>query len=240
MTDTRVVASTDPSAGLALRPLALADYPIYTGPFSHLAAERDRLGALRWESFDAAPMGATIGAEITGIDLRRPQPDEVVAELRRALHEYKVVFFRDQPLTPEQHVAFARRFGELEVHPFIPSNTGQPELVRFEKTAEVSGYENSWHHDVTWREQPAMGAIRHAIDVPARGGDTLFSDMYAAYEILDDDTKATIEHLDAVHDFTSAFGRQVPPERAEEMRRQYPVVRHPVVCTHSATGRRHL
>ena len=85
-----------------------------------------------------------------------------------------------------------------------------------------------------------MGAILHALAVPERGGDTLFSDMYAAYEILDDETKAQIEHLDAVHDFTSAFGRQVPPEQAEEMRLRYPIVRHPIVCTHAATGRRHL
>ncbi len=83
-------------------------------------------------------------------------------------------------------MAFARRFGELEVHPFLPSNTGEPELVRFEKTAEVSGYENSWHHDVTWRERPSMGAILHAIRVPERGGDTLFADMYAAYDALDE------------------------------------------------------
>ena len=72
-------------------------------------------------------------------------------------HDYKVIFFRDQPLTPPQHVAFARRFGDLEIHPFLPSNTGEPELVRFEKSAEVSGYENSWHHDVTWRAAPPWG-----------------------------------------------------------------------------------
>ena len=82
---------------------------------------------------------------------------------------------------------FARRFGHLEVHPFLPSNTGEPELVRFEKTAEVTGYENAWHHDVTWRECPSMGAVLHALSVPGIGGDTLFSDMYAAYDGLDDD-----------------------------------------------------
>ncbi len=99
-----------------------------------------------------------MGAEIDGVDLTAALPDDVVAELCQALHDYKVIFFRDQPLDPHQHVAFARRFGDLEIHPFLPSNTGEPELVRFEKTAEVSGYENSWHHDVTWRECcPSMG-----------------------------------------------------------------------------------
>ena len=78
----------------------------------------------------------------------------MVADLERCLHEFKVLFFRDQPLTPEQHVAFARRFGELEVHPFIPANPDQPELVRFEKEATVGGFENGWHSDVSWRARP--------------------------------------------------------------------------------------
>ena len=107
---------------------------------------------------------------ISGIDITTDLADDVIAELRRALFEYKVIFFRDQPLTADRHVAFARRFGELEVHPFIPGNAGTPELVRFEKSAEVGGYENGWHHDVTWRAVPSMGAVLHAIHVPASGG----------------------------------------------------------------------
>jgi len=160
--------------------------------------------------------------------------------LRQALHDYKVIFFRDQPLDPEQHVAFARRFGELEVHPFLPSNTGEPELVRFEKTAEVSGYENSWHHDVTWRARPSMGAILHAVAVPDSGGDTLFSDMYAAYDGLDQETKDEIDELWAVHDFTQTFGLSMSGEERRQAQEQYPPVRHPVVCTHPVTGKLHL
>ena len=148
----------------------LPGYTIAVGPFTHVAAERDRLATLQWQHFDARQLGATVGAEISGVDLAAALPDEVVAELRQALHDYKVIFFRDQALTPHQHVVFARRFGDLEVHPFLPSNTGEPELVRFEKTAEVSGYENSWHHDVTWRERPSMGAILHAVSVPGQRG----------------------------------------------------------------------
>ena len=149
----------------------LPGYTIAVGPFTHVAAERDRLATLQWRQFDVRQLGSTIGAEISGVDLRTALPDEVVAELRQALHDYKVIFFRDQPLNAHQHVAFARRFGELEVHPFLPSNTGERELVRFEKTAEVSGYENSWLHDVTWRARPSMGAILHAVSVPDSGGD---------------------------------------------------------------------
>src|SRR3984957_13754580 len=177
-------------------------YTIAVGPFTHVAAERDRLATLQWQHFDARQLGATVGAEISGVDLASALPDEVVTELRQALHDYKVIFFRDQALTPHQHVVFARRFGDLEVHPFLPSNTGEPELVRFEKTAEVSGYENSWHHDVTWRECPSMGAILHALSVPERGGDTLFADMYASYELLDQATRDEIDELVAAHDFT--------------------------------------
>jgi taurine dioxygenase len=218
----------------------LPGYEVAVGPYSHVAAERDRLASLSWRHFDARPLGATVGAEISGVDLGAELPDDVVAEIRRALADYKVLFFRDQALTPERHVAFARRFGDLEVHPFLPSNTGEPELVRFEKTAEVTGYENSWHHDVTWRECPSMGAILHAIRVPERGGDTLFADMHAAYDALDDSTKAEIDELTAVHDFTQTFGHSMTREERRAAQEKYPPVRHPVVCTHPATGKLHL
>lgn len=240
METTEVVADRDPGAYLGSRPVKLRDYPVVAGPFSHLVAERERLAALEWRHFDAEQLSSTIGAEITGLDLTGPLGDDMIAELRQALHDYKVLFFRDQPLTAHQHVAFARRFGDLETHPFIPSNTGEPELVRFEKTAQFGGYENSWHHDVTWRTRPSMGAIVHALTVPPRGGDTLFADMSAAYDGLDDDTKAVIEDLDAEHDFMPTFGMLIPPDQRDKMRNRYPLVRHPIVCTHPATGKRHL
>jgi len=218
----------------------LPGYPVAVGPFTHVAAERDRLASLRWRSFDVRQLGATLGAEIRGVDLTVEPPDEVIAELRQALHDYKVIFFRHQPMTPPQHVAFSRRFGDLEVHPFLPSNTGEPELVRFEKTAEVSGYENSWHHDVTWRECPSMGAVLHALSVPDHGGDTLFADMYAAYDALDETTKEEIDDLVAVHDFTQTFGHTMSADDRRAAQEQFPPVRHPIVCTHPATGKLHL
>jgi taurine dioxygenase len=218
----------------------LHPYPVMVGPDAHVAAERERLAALQWEHFDIRRLSPTIGGELSGVDLTKSLSQEVLDDVRRALHEYKVIFFRDQPITAAQHVAFARRFGDLEVHPFIPSNTAEPELVRFEKSAEAGGYENSWHHDVTWRSVPSMGAVLHAITVPELGGDTLFADMYAAYDGLNGEMKERIDALDAVHDYMRSFGHMVPPERRDEVRAQYPQVTHPVVCRHSATGRRHL
>ncbi|MFC6010264.1 TauD/TfdA dioxygenase family protein [Nocardia lasii] len=233
--------STAVAESPAVRPFPLpGGYPLVVGPFSHLRAERERLAALRWQHFDAEQVGATLGAEISGIDLTVEQPAEVIDELRRALHDYKVIFFRDQPLTPAQHVGFAQRFGELEIHPALTASAEHPELVRFEKDSQMVGVENAWHHDVTWREKPSLGAILHAVEVPAIGGDTLFADMYAAYESLDADTRAEIADLDAVHDFTRVFGSRATPEQQAEMRRQNPSVQHPVVATHAVTGRKHL
>ncbi|MGP0031832.1 MAG: TauD/TfdA dioxygenase family protein [Acidimicrobiales bacterium] len=232
------LAEKDPGAHLRAKRMTLGRWDIEVGPLGYLAEERQRLDALRWDRFDVRRLGATIGAVIEGVDLTGPLDDGLIAELRRALLDYKVVFFRDQPLTAAQHVAFARRFGELEVHPFIPPNDAHPELVRFAKSADVGGYENGWHSDVTWREKPSMAAILHAVEVPPTGGDTLFSDMYAAYDSLDEAMRARIAPLHAVHDYMLAFGAQVPPDQRDAVRAQYPQVVHPVVRTHEETGRK--
>jgi taurine dioxygenase len=233
-------ATEDPGARLAAQRMRLDPYDVMVGPVGHLHEERARLAALTWEHFDATPVGATIGADLRGIDLTRDLSDETITELRQALLDYKVLFFRDQPIDQAQHLAFARRFGDLEIHPFIPPNPDFPELVRFEKSADVGGYENAWHHDVTWREHPSMGAILHAIEVPATGGDTLFCDMHAAYQGLDDETRGRIDGLAAVHDYVQAFGNAVEESARAEMRARYPLVEHPVVRTHPETGRRVL
>ena len=207
------------------------------GPVAHLAAERIRLTALEWEHFEVLQVGATLGGIVKGLDLSKPLADDVFDELRHAWVDYKVLFFRDQVLTAEQHIDFARRFGELEVHPFLRNNDERPELVRFAKDADTGGYENGWHHDVTWREVPSKGAILRAIEVPDTGGDTLFCDMNAAYEGLSDELKDRIEGLVAEHDYMQAFGHTIAGADADAMREKYPVVEHPVVIHHPISGK---
>lgn len=230
----------DPGLQLANARLRLDKFDVHVGPIAHIREERERLVGLKWKNFSVKLLGATIGAIISGLDLTKELSDEVIAELRQALLDYKVIFFRNQPITSAQQTAFAQRFGDLEIHPFLPSSEGEPELVRFEKSPEISGYENGWHSDVSWRECPSMGAVLHAVEIPPSGGDTLFSDMYAAYDGLRDDLKERIETLRAENDYVQAFGAVVPKEKKEEMRKEYPPVSHPVVRTHPETGKKLL
>jgi taurine dioxygenase len=209
------------------------------GPRPWVRAERERLAALRFDRIGVVPVGATIGAELSGVDLGHLD-DATFAEVERAFHAFKVLFFRDQDLTTEQHLAFARRFGELEEHPFLQSKDGYDNIVQFAKDERVIGVENVWHHDVTWRITPSLGSVLRAVDVPGVGGDTLFSDMVAAYEGLPESVRARIDDAVAVHDFTHSFGLAMKPEELADQQKKYPPARHPVVRTHPATGRRCL
>lgn len=230
----------DPIARIAPRRVHIEKFGVELGPVVHVANERARLSSPQFEHITVTPKGVTLGAEISGVRLSGDLPDEVIAEIRRAWLDYKVVYVRDQDISSAEHVEFARRFGELEVHPFLLGSEEHPELVRFEKGVEASGFENGWHHDVTWRETPSMGAILRSIQVPATGGDTAFSDMAAAYDGLDDGLKERLDGLQAAHDYTLAFGSFVDDSKKAEMREQYPVVHHPIVRTHPETGRKLL
>jgi len=187
-------------------------------------------------SFGVRPVGSGIGAEVQDVDLARPIGPELQADLHRALLDWKVLFFRDQHITAEAHRDFGRRWGELEVHPFLPAGD-LPEVVRFAKDQSSKGVENIWHSDVTWRKVPSMGSILRAIEVPEVGGDTLWADMAAAYDGLGEDVRRRIDGLTAVHDFADSFGRGMDAAKLAEMRTQFPPAQHPVVRTHPETGR---
>ncbi|MBV9418986.1 MAG: TauD/TfdA family dioxygenase [Alphaproteobacteria bacterium] len=190
------------------------------------------------------PLTPTIGAEIGNIDLSRPLDPATKAALRDALLEWKVIFFRDQDITTEQHLAFARNFGDLEVHPFAPHKEGYPEVLAITHGPNNRGRENVWHSDVTWRIEPSLGSVLRAQEVPPVGGDTLFADMYAAYDGLTDEVKSKIDGAKAVHDFTHFRAgmrkRGVSEAEIEEFNRKYPAVEHPVVRTHPETKRKCL
>lgn len=192
--------------------------------------------------FTLKPLTPTIGCEIHDIDLSKPVDAPTLAALRQTLLDWKVVFFRDQNITTEEHLAFARNFGELEVHPFAPQKEGFPEILPIAHDKDNKGKENVWHSDVTWREVPSLGSILRALEVPDVGGDTLFSDMYAAYDNLPDDIKEKIEGKVAVHDFahfrTAMRKRGKSEAEIQALNRKYPMVLHPVVRTHPETGRK--
>jgi taurine dioxygenase len=200
------------------------------------------VGSLVLDGLTLTPLTPTIGAEVGGIDLRQPLEAGQVAAIRQALLDWKVLFFRDQEITTDQHLAFARNFGGLEVHPFAPEKPGYPEVLAITHNRESRGKENFWHSDVTWREKPSLGSILRAIEIPPLGGDTLFADMYAAYDGLSDEIKAKIEGAYAVHDFAHFRKLLVKqgktPEEVEAFNKLYPMMEHPVVRTHPETGRK--
>jgi taurine dioxygenase len=189
---------------------------------------------------EVLPLSPTIGAEVRGIDVGQVPDAGVVAELEKAFLDHKVLFFRDQDITSEQHVAFCRVFGDLEVHPFAPHKEGYPEVMVLAHDEARRGSENNWHSDVTWRLEPSLGSMLRAVEVPAVGGDTLFADMEAAYDGLGDQMKAMLDGLVAVHDFARVFGFGKSADELAKLRETYPPAEHPVIRTHPVTGRKSI
>ncbi|AEI43199.1 TauD/TfdA dioxygenase family protein [Paenibacillus mucilaginosus] len=194
---------------------------------------------LPYTLFGLQPLGPIIGAEITGIDLSEPLTPELKAELHRAFLEWKVLFFRSQSITSEQQLQFAKQWGALEKHPFLPRGSSE-EVTRFEKNANMTGNENVWHTDVTWRLEPALGSVLRLSEVPPLGGDTLWADMAAAYDNLPEEVKRQIDGLTAIHDFTPTFSRFLNGDQLAAKQAEFPAAEHPVVRTHPETGRKTL
>lgn len=191
--------------------------------------------------FDVRPVTPAIGAEIRGLDLGALCDAETFAALEQAWLDHKVLFFRaQQHITTEQHVAFCRQFGELELHPFAPPKPGYPEVLLVIANAQRRGNENTWHSDVTWRAEPSRGSMLRAITVPDVGGDTLFADMEAAYDGLDDATKERLAGATAMHDLTRVAATIAGQKVASALSEKFPPSEHPVVRTHPMTGRKSL
>ena len=156
----------------------------------------------------------TIGAEISGIDLSQPLTPALRDELRRLLLEHKVIFFRDQPISTEQQIAFAREFGELYVHPTTQQKDPtkpQAHLIQAQDERKLYGPRTSgrWHTDTSWLLRPTLGAVLRAVDLPPVGGDTLWADTGAVYRALPEDLRQEIDDLHVVHDFKSSLDNKV-------------------------------
>jgi taurine dioxygenase len=189
--------------------------------------------------FSLVPQGATIGALVEGVDLRQPCDDELQDELASALREWKVLLFRDQHLTIEQHAAFAARWGQLTDDTLVATSAPDPvdNVVVFTRDATTVGLENEWHSDGTFRPMPTMGTILRAIEVPDVGGDTLFADMAAAYDNLPVDVQERLVGLTAIHDWSIGAYAGKYGDALAELQAAHPPVEHPVVIRHPETGR---
>jgi taurine dioxygenase len=184
-----------------------------------------------------------IGAELVGVKLSDAiRDDGLFAEIRANLFRHRVVFLRDQDMSRAEHVAFARRFGELEDHPVAGSDPEHPGLVRIYKTPDQPNdrYENAWHADATWREAPQFGAVLRCVECPSVGGDTMWANMVLAYENLPAHVKEQIAELRARHSIEASFGAAMPIDRRLALKAQYPDAEHPVVRTHPDTGEKVL
>ena len=189
------------------------------------------------------PLSCAIGAELIGIKLADAVHDDgLFTEIRGALFKHRVLFLRDQDFTRAEHVAFARRFGELEDHPVVGSDPENPGLVRIYKNPDqpLDRYENCWHSDTTWREAPQFGAVLRCVECPPVGGDTMWANMALAYERLPEFVKAQISELRARHSIEASFGAAMPTDKRLALKAQYPDPEHPVVRTHEHTGEKIL
>ncbi|MGH8263113.1 MAG: TauD/TfdA dioxygenase family protein [Steroidobacteraceae bacterium] len=190
-----------------------------------------------------APLTCAIGAELSGVNLGAASREAgLVAEIRALLLKHRVLFFRDQDITRAEHVAFARHFGELEDHPVAGSDPEHPGLVRIYKSPDQPNdrYENAWHTDATWRDNPPFGCVLRCVECPPVGGDTMWANMALAYERLPETVKAQIAGLRARHSIEATFGAAMPIEKRLALKAQYPDAEHPVVRSHPETGEKIL
>ena len=161
----------------------------------------------RYKTLEATPLSPALGAEIGGVDIASGISEEQFDELRQAYIDHGVIFLRDQDITPEQHIEFARRWGDINVNRFFQAVATHPLIAEVRKEAgQKANIGSSWHTDHSYDQIPAMGSILYAREVPSVGGDTLFASMYAAYDALSDGLKAMLSTMNAEHSSRHAFG----------------------------------
>ena len=210
---------------------------------------------MSFKHIEVSPISGALGAEIEGINLAQPLSDDAFEEIHQAFLDNLVIFIRGQDITPEQQKAFARRFGELDIHEFVQGMEDHPEILVIVKEDKDPGYNfgGRWHADVTYQERPTLGSVLYGVEVPSYGGDTLWANQYMAYEALSDGMKRMLDGMKSVHSAAMVYGPNGraaatqktgkgytnsmtinPDEKANEERL------HPVVCKHPDTGRKYL
>lgn len=202
---------------------------------------------MRNSRIEVRPISGAGGAEIFGVDVAQELDDGTIGEIRDALNEHCVVFFRDQEIDTVQHKAFARRFGPIFLHPNFATVMEDPEVVMVRREpGDVSYVGEDWHTDTTMVAEPPMGAILYGIDVPAYGGDTMFANQYQAYDALSPTMKRLLEGLRAVHSDIGIAGPNASRNKLRSTKNRdddgWRETRnlHPVVRTHPETGRKCL
>lgn len=200
------------------------------------------------QAFEIIPFDGAVGAEIIGLDLTRPLSDADFARVHRAHLDHHVVVFRDQRITPEQQIAFSRRFGELHIHvlkQFLL--TGHPEILIVSNIVEqgapigLGDAGKFWHSDLSYKPLPSLGSMLHAQELPSEGGDTLFADMHKALDALPAELRKVIDGKQAAHSYTARYsepkfeGDWRPRLSAEQLAQVQEVI-HPIVRTHPESG----
>ena len=202
---------------------------------------------MRNSRIEVRPIAGAIGAEIHNVDVGADLDEGTVGDIRQALLDHCVIFFRDQKLDVARHKVFTRRFGEIFIHPNYKGTQADPEIIvitREPGDKKIVG--EDWHADTTMMPEPPMGAILYAVEVPPYGGDTLFANQYLAYETLSDGMKKMLSGMRALHSDRMVAGPQANKNafRATKVREdaewRETVSAHPVVVTHPETGRKLL
>ncbi|MBM84541.1 MAG: taurine dioxygenase [Rhodospirillaceae bacterium] len=201
---------------------------------------------MEYETLEVNPISGAMGAEIAGIDLAQPLDNQAFDEIHRAFLEFQVIVFHDQKLDPVQCKAFARRFGRLEFYPFVKGLDEHPEIFEIRKEPdEKKNFGGSWHSDMSFTEAPPVGTMLYAIEMPPKGGDTMLTNLYEAYDALSDGMKDLLDKMTA--EYSAALkhsgGRAAVMNRtpfAINLDRAEEASIHPIVRTHPDTGRKAL
>ncbi len=203
---------------------------------------------MTYKRISLQPISGSLGAIVHGVNLAEPIDDELYGEIKQALLENLVIFMPDQHITPDQQIEFGRRFGELHIHPFIPALEGHDEIIQLKATTgkkDTLRLANEWHPDLSYTNDPPLAAILRAVEVPGRGGDTMWVNLYKAYETLSEPMKEFISGLSAWHDVTKTYRlRDLQREGGAEMLwntfKKSPPALQPLVQEHPETGKKLL